>query len=85
VIQGHRLNEPERPSQRLGQLLPADFEAVIMRCLAKAPEDRFASAADLRAALEACALPAWTAEESKRFWEHERNELVRRWTDKTIV
>lgn len=85
VLQGHRQIEPERPSQRAGRPLPADFEALILRCLAKAPADRYPNAGSLREALEACALPPWTEEEAKRFWEHERGELVRRWTDNTVV
>ena len=41
--------------------VPADLAAVVMRCLAKAPTDRWPDAASLEAALAAVAVPAWTA------------------------
>jgi eukaryotic-like serine/threonine-protein kinase len=38
---GHHLHsEPVRPSQRLGRALPLALEALILRCLAKAPSER---------------------------------------------
>ena len=75
-----------RPSTRLGRELPPAFKAVIVRCLAKDPADRFASARGLRRALEACdGLLSWTPEDARGFWEHERKALVRRWTDNTVA
>lgn len=57
-----------------------------MRFLAKDPADRFASASELRRALEACdGLRSWTREDALGFWEHERKALVRRWTDDTVA
>jgi serine/threonine-protein kinase len=86
VINGHRNETPERPSVRLGRELPAAFEAVIMRCLAKEPAERYASARDLRQALETCdGVRAWTREDARAFWEHERSAMVRRWTDETVA
>jgi serine/threonine-protein kinase len=35
--------------------VPADLERIVMRCLSKRPEDRFATARDLERALRACA------------------------------
>jgi tetratricopeptide (TPR) repeat protein/TolB-like protein len=46
--------EPPRPSS-LGALLPAELEQAIARCLEKAPEARFQSAADLAFSLRAIA------------------------------
>jgi serine/threonine protein kinase len=45
---------PVRPSERLGKPLPAELEDLVMRCLAKSPKDRPASAIELRKALLAC-------------------------------
>jgi serine/threonine-protein kinase len=46
---------PESPSQRRGQPLPPALEQLVLRCLAKRPEDRFADAGDLARALDDCA------------------------------
>jgi serine/threonine-protein kinase len=44
---GHHLHsEPQPPSQRVGRALPAGLEALVLRCLAKAPSER-PSAAEL--------------------------------------
>jgi serine/threonine-protein kinase len=52
---GHLRATPVPPSRKLGAPLPVDLEAVVARCLEKAPAARFASMAELRVALEACA------------------------------
>jgi len=58
---------PVPPSLRLGQPLPAQLEAVILRCLAKDPNERYATAAELAAALDeiAATLP-WPRSVSDR-------------------
>lgn len=51
LLQAHVGIAPVPPSQRAAQSIPPDLDAVVMRALAKRPEDRFASAAELSAAL----------------------------------
>lgn len=68
VLVAHLHEEPE-PIAALGSDVPADLEAVLMRCLAKKPEHRFADIAQLDAALEACgAAGAWAERESTTWW-----------------
>jgi serine/threonine-protein kinase len=43
--------EPAQPLRELRPEVPAELDAVVQRCLAKAPEDRFANAAELGLAL----------------------------------
>lgn len=44
VIRGHRTLDPVPPSRRVGvDDIPAQLEAIILRCLEKKPEDRFKS------------------------------------------
>ncbi|WP_232288443.1 serine/threonine-protein kinase PknK [Anaeromyxobacter sp. K] len=49
--QAHLAQRPPRPSERAA--VPAGLEEVILRCLAKLPERRYADGAALRAALQA--------------------------------
>ena len=52
-----------------GHGVPAALEAIVRRCLAKQPEDRFASAEELDRALAGCGLAdAWTETEARSWW-----------------
>ena len=56
VRSAHRAGEDVRPHQRPGAAasgLPASMEPIVRRAMAKRPEDRFGSAAELVAALDA--------------------------------
>jgi len=55
LLAAHLHEVPEPPS-RLRPDVPADLEAVVLRCLAKKPEDRFAEMTCLDDALAACQL-----------------------------
>lgn len=48
----HVVEQPKRPSERLGAPLPAQLEALVMACLAKDPKERPNSALELVARLD---------------------------------
>jgi serine/threonine-protein kinase len=48
-----QVSEPPLPPSRLAPSIPPDLEAIVLRALAKLPEERFADADDFIAALEA--------------------------------
>lgn len=57
-----------RPSV-LGYNTSTDLEEILLRCLAKRPEDRFASAAELQESLEACSCAAsWNEHVAQLWW-----------------
>lgn len=64
---GKHVHEQPTPVSAFVEV-PAALEAVVLRCLAKAPEDRFRSAGDLRKALTDCTPGGWSNEEAKRWW-----------------
>jgi serine/threonine-protein kinase len=60
-----QLYETPAPPSRHRPDVPADLETVVLRCLAKAPADRFPDVAGLDAALAACACAGqWSAAEA---------------------
>ena len=60
MLAAHRRDRVEFPDH-LPESLPADLQAVVLRCLEKQPSDRFADAASLGGALRACQLSCpWT-------------------------
>jgi serine/threonine-protein kinase len=69
LLAAHRAEVPP-PLTDLRPEVPADLAAVVARCLAKAPNDRFRSAADLDLALGQCRCAAeWSAERAAEWWQ----------------
>jgi eukaryotic-like serine/threonine-protein kinase len=58
------------PPSRLKSDIPADLEAVVLRCLAKNPADRYPSTPSLAESLEKCADRAnWSARQAALWWQ----------------
>jgi serine/threonine-protein kinase len=82
VIMAHLNKEPTPPST-VAEGVPPDLEQIIMKCLAKKPEDRFQTAMELYAALTTCECAGqWTRKDSAQWWrehdvkpEHEQLEV----------
>jgi len=53
-LYAHVHTPAEAPSNQLGSPLPRDIEAIVLRCLAKNPDERFQSADELATELAAC-------------------------------
>lgn len=65
--------DPVVPPRTLVPALPADLEAVILRCLAKEPDERFATIGDVDRALARCQAAAdWTEERAATWWQATR-------------
>lgn len=56
LLDAHQRQTPERPSLRRGDI-PLALEQVVLKCLAKEPKDRYASAHDLAAAIKRAVAP----------------------------
>jgi len=57
-IMTKHLHDPPKPPSAHGIDLPAEVDAVVLRALAKNPDERFGSATEMREALEACVAAA---------------------------
>ena len=73
MLVAHVQAEPETPSSRVDLAISADFDALILRCLKKAPEDRPQSALEIASTLATlqCDAP-WTNEVAATWWERHR-------------
>jgi len=65
------------PPSRFQPGVPADLEQVILRCLAKRPDDRYPDAASLAEALDQCeAASGWDRTRAAEWWKQLGREAV---------
>jgi serine/threonine-protein kinase len=64
----HLHEPPVPPSQRLGSPLPAALESLVLRCLAKSPDQRPPTAHAFLDELTRCELPAWDNASARAWW-----------------
>jgi serine/threonine-protein kinase len=68
VLMAHA-RDPVTPPSRLRPEVPADLEQVVLRCLSKKAEDRYADVKSLGKALAACAsADGWDGEQADTWW-----------------
>ena len=68
VMIAHASDQVVPPSELNGDI-PHELEQIILRCLEKAPEDRFPDVVTLQTALQAVPLDeSWTAEQAAAWW-----------------
>ncbi|MGF1469371.1 MAG: serine/threonine-protein kinase [Sandaracinaceae bacterium] len=76
VLGHHMHTEPEPPSLRLGDELPADLEALVLELLAKDPRERPQTGYDVRTRVEACqSFGRWTGRAAQRWWSTQGERL----------
>ena len=69
ICMKHVKATPMLPSERLGRPVAARLEAIILKCLAKAPHDRPLTAAQLDAELADCVADCpWNLAEAEKWW-----------------
>jgi eukaryotic-like serine/threonine-protein kinase len=69
IMVAHARDAVTPPSQTVASV-PADVEAVVLRCLSKVPAHRFQTAAALGEALAICSVAGhWTFADAARWWQ----------------
>jgi len=78
VCAQHLHSPPVPPSERAGVKVPPELESLILRCLAKRPEDRPESARALLEELRALRsiVGLYSDEDARRFWEERGETLI---------
>jgi serine/threonine-protein kinase len=76
-ILGHHMHtQPQSPSERRGEPLPADVEDLLLACLAKSPEKRPSSARELLERIAACEhFDKWSETEARTWWSKHARDL----------
>jgi serine/threonine protein kinase len=68
ICAAHLHEAPVPPSRRAGREMPSDLEALILKGLAKSPDDRPQNARELRETLLRCRVPPWTQDDARAWW-----------------
>ena len=72
MIAKHTREKPVPPSQRTELPVPEELERLVLACLAKEPEARPSSAAELSSRLGAISCQPWGEDQAKRWWQAHR-------------
>jgi tRNA A-37 threonylcarbamoyl transferase component Bud32 len=76
IMISHARDAVPPPSQLIPDL-PTDVEAILLKCLSKDPQERFASSAALGDALAACSVAGqWTRADAARWWQQHQDSLA---------
>lgn len=67
MLAAHLYESPQPPSA-IRPDLPPDLDAVVLRCLAKKPGERYASAANLETSLAELRAGNWTESDARNWW-----------------
>jgi serine/threonine-protein kinase len=68
VLAQHLQAAPTPPSQRAPSNVPPDLDRLVLECLAKKPEDRPATAAELERRFSAVGVEHWTDADARQWW-----------------
>ena len=68
MVAKHMRNQPVPPSVRANVDVPRSLEDIVLKCLAKKPNDRHRDAAALNEALASVAGRAWSDAEARDWW-----------------
>jgi serine/threonine-protein kinase len=69
VLSQHLNDIPRAPSERMGEAIDPDFEALVLQCLSKHPEARPGSAMALRDRLDSIAeREVWSPKAAEEWW-----------------
>ncbi|MEO7501016.1 MAG: serine/threonine-protein kinase [Gemmatimonadaceae bacterium] len=74
MVAKHLHHEPVAPSARSGIAIPPDLERLVLSCLAKNPDARPATAAELSRALRTLDIEPWSDAQAKEWWVGNQNE-----------
>ena len=75
VFAHHLHTRPDPPSVRIGDHISEDLERLILRCLAKQPEERYDGARALQHALDLCAERSpWAGDLGLEWWAAFRSD-----------
>jgi serine/threonine protein kinase len=77
--------DPVPPPSQIRADIPPDLEAVVLRCLAKNPKDRYPDTASLARALDACAdAPNWSPEHAAHWWQTKTNSSSNDYNNRAV-
>ena len=84
VLRAHA-EDAVTPPSLLAPDLPRDVEAIILKCLAKSPDDRFRTVSELETALTHCSVAnRWTPEKATDWWKTLQHQTLEEMRQRSI-